>query len=73
MNPEYINPLQWHEAMGIARQSCARVFRDGGSPGDALKAFGLGSDARAMSAMSWDKAVARVAELLCAKPLRQAA
>ncbi len=72
-NPDYINPLQWHEAMGIARQSCARVFRDGGTPGDALRAFGLGTDARALRETSWDKVVARVAEALCAKPMRHAA
>ncbi len=73
INPEYINPMQWHEAIGMARQSCARVFRDGGTPGDALKAFGLGPDARGAGELSWDKAVARVAEALCAKPMRRAA
>ena len=32
MSPHHINPLQWHQAVGVARQSCARFFRDGGSP-----------------------------------------
>lgn len=71
MIPDYINPLQWHEAMGIARQSCARVFRDGGSPKDALNAFGLG--ARSISDPSWDRVVGLIAESLCVKPARRAA
>lgn len=37
MSPHNVNPLQWHQAIGIARQTCARVFRDGGTPADALK------------------------------------
>lgn len=73
MSPEYINPLQWNEAIGIARQSCARVFRDGGSPVDALRAFGLGRQAGEAAQLSWDKAVAHVAEALCARPVRRAA
>ncbi len=73
MSPQYINPLQWNDAMGIARQSCARVFRDGGSPADALKAFGLARQASDMAGLSWDKAVAHVAEALCTRPLRRAA
>ncbi len=74
MGPDYINPLQWHNAMGLARQSCARVFRDGGTPGDALKAFGLRPSVPNESAeVSWDTAVARVAQALCAKPMPRAA
>ncbi len=73
MNPEYINPLQWNEAMGIARQSCARVFRDGGSPADAMKAFGLGRQGHKAAELSWDKVVAYVAEALCSRPVRRAA
>ena len=41
MSRQHINPLQWHQAVEIARQSCARFFRDGGSPADALGAFGV--------------------------------
>lgn len=72
MIPDHINPLQWHQAMGFARQSCARVFRDGGTPAEALKAFGIAvslEDAK----LDWDKAVERVAEVLCAQPQRRAA
>ncbi|HRY06387.1 MAG TPA: hypothetical protein P5114_04650 [Hyphomicrobiaceae bacterium] len=73
MIPEYINPLQWNEAMGIARQSCARVFRDGGSPADAMKAFGLARQAHKAAELTWDKVVACVAEALCSRPQRRAA
>ncbi len=73
MSPEYINPMQWNEAMGIARQFCARVFRDGGSPADALKAFGAGRQGSKAADLSWDKVVASVAESLCSRPARRAA
>ena len=73
MTPDHINPLQWHEAMGVARQSCARVFRDGGSPGDALAAFGLGGKSLVERENNWDRVVSLIAEVLCAKPVRRAA
>ena len=41
MSPRYINPVQWQQSIGYARQACARLFRDGGTPADALAAFGL--------------------------------
>lgn len=69
MNSKHINPLQWHSAVGVARQICARVFRDGGSPADAISAFGLSS----AEAMSWSKAVDAIAEHLCLRDLRNAA
>jgi hypothetical protein len=65
MSPEHVNPLQWHQAIGFARQSCARVFRDGGSPADALRAFGVACEDA--SAADWDKAVAAIAARLCAQ------
>jgi len=69
--PDHINPFQWHQALGVARQACARVFRDGGSPSDALAAFGV---ARAKVAkLDWSKAVESIAELLCREPVRRAA
>ena len=58
-----INPVQWNQAQGLSRQSCARIFRDGGSPADALKAFGLA--ATAPDKMDWSKAVDLIAEQLC--------
>ena len=64
-----INPLQWHSAVGLARQICARVFRDGGSPADAVTAFGLTKTHVA----SWNKAVDLIAEHLCLRDFRSAA
>lgn len=71
MIPDHINPLQWHQSLGIARQSCARVFRDGGTPAEALKAFGLSPADRADN--DWSRAVETIAEYLCQQPLRRAA
>ena len=71
MSFNHINPLQWHQAVGIARASCARFFRDGGAPADALLAFGLPADDRA--AQDRSRAVEAIAESLCAAPMRRAA
>jgi hypothetical protein len=70
MLPHRHNPVQWIAAVGYARQACARIFRDGGKPQDALLAFGL---ARAEGCRDWSIAVDRIAELLCAPRLRRAA
>jgi hypothetical protein len=70
MSPGYINPMQWQQAMGYARQACARIFRDGGSPVDAIRAFGL---VAADPAADWSIAVDRIAQSLCAPSLRKAA
>lgn len=70
VTPDHINPFQWHQAIGIARQACARIFRDGGRPADALKAFGV---AKATGALDWGKAVELVAEKICQEPVRRAA
>ncbi|HZT47974.1 MAG TPA: hypothetical protein VFA64_08355 [Hyphomicrobiaceae bacterium] len=70
MSPQHINPVQWHQAVGYARQVCARIFRDGGTPAEALSAFGVavpGPDA------GWSLAVDRIAQSLCAPALRKAA
>lgn len=71
MTPEHINPLQWNQAIGIARQSCARFFRDGGRPADALLAFGLPADS--VPAADWSRAVETIAQTLCSAPVRRAA
>jgi hypothetical protein len=63
MLPTNINPVQWNQAQGLARQSCARIFRDGGSPADALLAFGIGGDK--LVAIDWSKAVDTIAQQLC--------
>ncbi len=67
--PAPVNPIQWHQSLGLARQICARVFRDGGRPEDAVKAFGLAP----RPALTWDKAVEAIAAELSRTPSRQAA
>ena len=69
--PDHVNPIEWHQSQGIARQSCARVFRDGGSPADALKAFGL--EPRSSANLDWSRAVDLIAQSICGQPLRRAA
>lgn len=71
MIPEHINPMQWHQAMGIARQACARFFRDGGTARDAMRAFGV--ESKSADLADWSKAVEAIACVLCAKPERRAA
>jgi hypothetical protein len=69
MFPRHINSVQWEQAVGYARQACARIFRDGGSPATALKAFGLADTGGA----GWSTAVDRIAQALCAPQQREAA
>jgi hypothetical protein len=69
MFPRHINSVQWQQAMGYARQACARIFRDGGSAADACRAFGLTAE----PAADWAIAVDRIAQALCAPAVRQAA
>ena len=62
MKPMHINPAQWDNAVGYARQSCARIFRHGGSPVDAMTSFGLaGRETKA----NWGNAVENIAMSLC--------
>jgi hypothetical protein len=70
-NPDHVNPVQWQQAQGVARQTCARFFRDGGTPEDALKAFGVSTCE--VSGLDWDRAVDAIAQALCAAPQRRAA
>lgn len=65
---DHINPMQWHQAVGIARQSCARIFRDGGTPGDAVHAFGV---TEVEADLDWVKAVEHIAGKLCAQVPQQ--
>ena len=64
----HINSVQWEQAVGYARQACARIFCDGGTPRAALGAFGLSAEAA-----DWSTAVDRIALALCAAPRRKAA
>jgi hypothetical protein len=65
---QHVNSVQWEQAVGYARQACARIFRDGGSPRAALAAFGVKGEAA-----DWSTAVERIALVLCAAPRRKAA
>ena len=69
MSPHHINSMQWQQAIGYARQACARIFRDGGSPAEACRAFGLTVE----PAADWGVAVDRIALALCAPAMRKAA
>ncbi|MDX2155280.1 MAG: hypothetical protein SFW09_02125 [Hyphomicrobiaceae bacterium] len=69
MTPAHLNPIQWQQSLGLARQICARIFRDGGSAQDALGAFGL----EPRSGIAWDKAVELIAEAMTRSPRRHAA
>jgi hypothetical protein len=63
-NNRHISSVQWEQAMGYARQACAHIFRDGGSPRAALSAFGLS----VAEAADWSTAVERIAQALCSRP-----
>lgn len=67
--PDHLNPIQWHQAVAVSRQECARIFRDGGAPQDALVAFGLSST----DVTSWERAVDLIATEICARPMKRAA
>ncbi len=70
MTPTEINPEQWQHAIGVARQTCARIFRDGGSPTDALEAFGV---VLPDASSDWKSAVETIAQALCAQTMKRAA
>lgn len=67
--PQHINPVHWNQSLGYARQACARIYRDGGSAADALKAFGIAPP----KAIDWSRAVELLAEHLAVPSLRKAA
>lgn len=69
--PFECNPAQWHQAVGVARQACARIFRDGGSAADAVRTFGL--ERIGSGSLDWSRAVALIAESLCTAGLKRAA
>lgn len=71
MTSNHFNPVQWQQAIGFSRQSCARVFRDGGSAVEALRAFDL--DAEGVGHHDWARAVELIAASLCSRPLAKAA
>jgi hypothetical protein len=70
MTPNNVNPVQWQQTVGYARNVCARVFRDGGKPADALAAFGL---TNVDAPKDWATVVDRIAMQLAKAPVRKAA
>ncbi len=68
MTPTHLNPVQWQQALGYSRQACARVFRDGGRPDDALKAFGLPTREEDPDS-NWSRVVEQIADALCVSPV----
>jgi hypothetical protein len=70
LEPRNVHPRRWHEALAVARETCARFFADGRSPVDAVRAFGLATS----GAADWAHAVNLIAELHCAPmPARRVA
>lgn len=67
--PDHVNPIQWHQALSVSRQTCARVFRDGGAPSDAIRPY----CGELQDDISWEKAVDLIANALCAHPVARAA
>jgi hypothetical protein len=70
MTPNNVNPVQWQQSLGYARNVCARVFRDGGRPADAMAAFGLDP---AGASVDWAVVVERIATQISKAPQRKAA
>jgi hypothetical protein len=62
LEPRHVHPLRWREAIDVARDICARFFRDGRSPADAVRSVGLTTS----GAATWAHAVNVLAELHCA-------
>jgi hypothetical protein len=65
MMMQHIDAAQMDATTGIARQVCARVFRDGGTPADAMEVFGIAHvDVHA----GWRDAVDTIARALATTP-----
>ncbi|MEZ5850458.1 MAG: hypothetical protein R3D68_07400 [Hyphomicrobiaceae bacterium] len=69
VGPQNVNPILWNQSVGYARQICARIFRDGGAPADAVVAFDIAGD----TATDWSKAVELIAHALSTTPMKRAA
>jgi hypothetical protein len=62
LEPRHVHPLRWRQAIEVARETCARYFRDSRSPADAVRAHGLSPS----DTDGWAHAVNLIAELHCA-------
>ena len=60
----HINEVEWAQANDRARHICARVFRDGGAPSDALVSHGVSENC---DANDWGRAVDLIAQAICAQ------
>ncbi len=68
-SPRHIDPIAWHQALGYARQAAARIFRDGGTPRDAISAFRITAE----DVSDWSRAIDLIAQSLTSAAKRQAA
>jgi len=59
----HVNPIEWNQALGLARRSCSQVFQQGGGPCDAIRLHGL-SD-YGLEPVHWGKAITLIALQLC--------
>jgi hypothetical protein len=65
LEPRHVRPQQWRQAIDVSRETCARFFRDGRSPADAVRAYGMAPS----EAAGWTGAVHAIAEAVCAGPM----
>lgn len=61
--PANINPVQWSQAVGLARQAAARVYRNGGSAREAAESLGVRVTSE--TELTWDRAIEAMAERVC--------
>lgn len=64
--PENINPQEWEQALTQARSICMRLFKKGGTPLDALKAYGIH---HICSHPNWGVAIETIAYANCSEQL----
>ena len=67
LEPQRVHPLRWRQSVDVSREVCARFFRDGRSPADAVRSCGLALS----EAATWAQAVNVLAELHCAPQAAQ--
>jgi hypothetical protein len=62
LEPRHVHPLRWRQAIDVARETCARFFRDGRSLADTMRAYGFAPS----RAADWAQAINLIADLHCA-------
>lgn len=60
--PFNLNPVEWELALSMARSICADIFKKGGTPADALTAYGM---RRSYSHPNWQNAIDAIAYSNC--------